>query len=63
VNRGDVALLFCSFASGAGGKRRPGLAVQNDADNSRLAATIVAQITRMVRSRINDSSNLTRRPP
>ncbi len=43
--RGDVVLVFYPFASGAGGKRRPGLVVQNDADNSRIAATIVAQIT------------------
>ncbi len=45
MKRGDVVLVFYPFASGAGGKRRPGLVVQNDADNSRMAATIVAQIT------------------
>jgi mRNA interferase MazF len=45
VNRGDVVLVFYPFASGAGGKRRPGLVAQNDADNSRLAATIVAPST------------------
>ena len=39
MNRGDVVLVFYPFASGAGGKRRPGLVVQNDADNSRMAAT------------------------
>jgi PemK-like, MazF-like toxin of type II toxin-antitoxin system len=38
-------LAFYPFASGAGGKRRPGLVVQNDADNTRMAATILAQIT------------------
>jgi mRNA interferase MazF len=45
VNRGDVVLAFYPFASGSGGKRRPGLVVQNDADNVRMAATILAQIT------------------
>ena len=45
MNRGDVVLVFYPFASGAGGKRRPGLVVQNDTDNARMAATIVAQIT------------------
>jgi mRNA interferase MazF len=45
MNRGDVVLAFYPFASGAGGKRRPGLVVQNDADNARMAATILAQIT------------------
>ena len=45
MNRGDVVLVFYPFASGSGGKRRPGLVVQNDADNARMAATILAQIT------------------
>jgi mRNA interferase MazF len=45
VNRGDVVLTFYPFASGSGGKRRPGLVVQNDADNARMTATILAQIT------------------
>ncbi len=45
MNRGDVVLAFYPFASGSGGKRRPGLVVQNDADNARMAATILAQIT------------------
>ena len=45
MNRGDVVLAFYPFASGAGGKRRPALVVQNDADNVRMAATISAQIT------------------
>ncbi len=45
MNRGDVVLVFYPFAFGTGGKRRPGLVVQNDTDNSRMAATIVAQIT------------------
>ena len=45
MNRGDVVLTFYPFASGSGGKRRPGLVVQNDADNARMTATILAQIT------------------
>ena len=45
MNRDDVVLAFYPFASGSGGKSRPGLVVQNDADNARMAATILAQIT------------------
>ena len=45
MNRGDVVLAFYPFASGLGGKRRPGLVVQNDAENARMAATILTQIT------------------
>jgi mRNA interferase MazF len=45
VNRGDVVLAFYPFAAGSGGKRRAGLVVQNDGDNARMAATILAQIT------------------
>jgi mRNA interferase MazF len=45
VKRGDVVLAFYPFAAGAGGKRRPALVVQNDADNARMGATILAQIT------------------
>ncbi len=45
MKRGDVVLAFYPLASGVGGKRRPGLVVQNDADNTRMAATILAQIT------------------
>jgi mRNA-degrading endonuclease toxin of MazEF toxin-antitoxin module len=36
VNRGDVVLTYYPFASGPGGKRRPGLVVQNNADNARM---------------------------
>ncbi len=45
MNRGDVVLAFYPFASGSGGKRRPGRFVQNDADIAQMAATILAQIT------------------
>jgi mRNA-degrading endonuclease toxin of MazEF toxin-antitoxin module len=34
VRRGDVVLAWYPFSSGAGGKRRPCLVVQNDADNA-----------------------------
>lgn len=43
--RGDIALAFFPFASGAGGSRRPVLVVQNDVYNRRIRNTIVAQIT------------------
>jgi mRNA interferase MazF len=48
--RGEVVLAWYPFASGAGGKRRPCLVVQNDADNQRLTNTIVAQITSNLRA-------------
>ena len=50
VVRGEVVLAWYPFASGEGGKRRPCLVVQNDADNVRLFNTIVAQITSNLRS-------------
>ncbi|MBC8114708.1 MAG: type II toxin-antitoxin system PemK/MazF family toxin [Candidatus Saccharimonas sp.] len=43
--RGDVVLAWYPFASGTGGSLRPALVVQNDADNTRMGNTIVAQIT------------------
>lgn len=50
VQRGDVVLAWYPFSSGAGGKRRPCLVIQNDADNARLANVIVAQITSNLRA-------------
>ena len=50
VRRGDVVLAWYPFASGAGGKRRPCLVVQNDRDNLRLTNTVVAQITSNLRA-------------
>ena len=50
VSRGDVVLAWYPFASGAGGKRRPCLVVQNDIDNARLSNTVVAQITSNLRA-------------
>ena len=49
VRRGDVVLVLYPFASSTGGSRRPALIVQNDADNTRLHNTIVAQITTNLR--------------
>ncbi|RIK86182.1 MAG: transcriptional regulator [Planctomycetota bacterium] len=43
--RGDVVLVRFPFASGAGGKLRPALVVQNDRDNQRLANVVLAAIT------------------
>jgi mRNA interferase MazF len=57
VRRGDVVLAWYPFASGAGAKRRPCVIVQNDADNQRLANTIIAQITSNLR-RAGDKSHL-----
>ena len=45
VSRGDVVLVDFPFASGRGQKLRPAVVVQNDANNRRLATTILAPIT------------------
>jgi mRNA interferase MazF len=45
LQRGDIVLVWFPFTSGAGGKVRPGLVVQNDANNQRLTNTILAAIT------------------
>src|SRR5262245_48086171 len=50
IKRGDVVLAWYPFSSGAGGKRRPCLVVQNDADNGRLTNIVVAQITSNLRA-------------
>jgi mRNA interferase MazF len=57
VRRGDVGMAWFPFASGRGGKRRPCLIVQNDADNQRLTNTIIAQITSNLR-RVGDKSHV-----
>jgi mRNA-degrading endonuclease toxin of MazEF toxin-antitoxin module len=57
VSRGDVVLAWYPFASGAGGKRRPCVIVQNDQDNQRLANTVIVQITGNL-SRVGDKSHL-----
>ena len=49
VQRGDVVLVDWPFSSGAGGKPRPALVVQNDRDNARLTNTILVMITSMTR--------------
>ena len=50
ARRGDVVLAWYPFSSGAGGKRRPCLILQNDGDNARLTNTVVAQITSNLRA-------------
>ena len=57
IRRGDVVLAWYPFASGQGGKRRPCVIVQNDADNRKLANTVVAQITKNL-SRAGDKSQV-----
>ncbi len=57
IQRGDVVLTWYPFASGRGGKRRPCLIIQNNADNQKLANTVVAQITGVL-SRRGDKSHL-----
>jgi mRNA interferase MazF len=57
ICRGDVVLAWYPFASGRGDKRRPCLVIQNDADNQKIANTVVAQITSKA-LRIGDKSHL-----
>jgi mRNA interferase MazF len=45
VRRGDIVLISAPFAGGKGAKTRPMLVVQNDANNARMANTIVVLIT------------------
>lgn len=45
VSRGDIVLLYAPFVTRRGGKTRPMLIVQNDANNQRMQNTIVATIT------------------
>ena len=44
VKRGDVVLAWYPFSSGAGGKRRPCVIVQNDEDNDLISNTVIVQI-------------------
>jgi mRNA interferase MazF len=45
ARRGDVVLLQAPFTRGPGAKTRPMLVVQNDANNVRMANTILVFIT------------------
>jgi len=47
--RGDVVLLPFPFASSAGTKVRPGVVIQCDDMNGRLANTVVVQVTTNIR--------------
>jgi mRNA interferase MazF len=57
LRRGDVVLAGFPFASGAGGKRRPCVIVQNDADNRKLANTVIVQVTSNL-ARVGDKSHV-----
>ena len=45
IRRGDVVLLQAPFTSRAGAKTRPMLVVQNNANNVRMANTILVFVT------------------
>ena len=49
VLRGDVVLVDFLFASGTGSKPRPAVVVQNDTNIRRLATTVFAPITTVLR--------------
>lgn len=51
MNRGDVVIVDFPFVTGAAGKKRPALVVQNDRDNRRMTQTIIAMITGNLRRR------------
>jgi len=58
VRRGDIVLLQFPFASGTGMKVRPGLVIQCNRNNQRLANTIVAMITSVVRHAASEPTQL-----
>ena len=45
MNRGDIVVVPFPFQDRPGEKIRPGLVVQSDAENGRLANTVLAMIT------------------
>lgn len=45
TRRGQIVVVYFPFSDGSGGKNRPALVVQNDADNRRMHNTVVAMIT------------------
>jgi mRNA interferase MazF len=57
IQRGDAVMARYPFASGQGAKRRPCLVIQNDADNQKLANTVIVQITSTL-WRAGDKSHL-----
>ena len=57
-SRGDVVLVDWPFASGSGAKVRPALVVQADANNQRLANTIVAMITSRTQRALHEATQL-----
>ena len=55
MNRGDVVIVPFPFQDKPGQKLRPAVVVQNDAENRRLANTILAMIT----GNLDDAGQLT----
>ena len=45
TRRGDVVIVQFPYTTGAGGKNRPAVVIQDDRKNRRLQNTIVAMIT------------------
>jgi mRNA-degrading endonuclease toxin of MazEF toxin-antitoxin module len=45
IRRGDVVLINAPFVTHPGGKIRPMLVIQNDANNQRMQNTILATIS------------------
>jgi mRNA interferase MazF len=57
MKRGDVILAVIPNVGSPGAKKRPGLVVQSDLNNSRLRETIIAAITSNI-SRVHESHQL-----
>jgi mRNA interferase MazF len=57
LHRGDVVLVDFPYSTGGKAKVRPALVIQNNQDNSRLANTIITQIT-TVRRRSMESTQV-----
>lgn len=58
ILRGDVVLVSYPFASGTEFKVRPALIVQCDANNRRLANTLVVQITTRTQFALTEPTQL-----
>jgi mRNA interferase MazF len=58
VKRGDVVVIDHPFSDATGSKVRPALIVQTDKRNALLTETIVALITRNLRSAASDATQL-----
>lgn len=58
IKRGDIVLVPFPFTDASGSKRRPALVVQNDRNNQRLNAVILALVTSNIQRAVTEPSQL-----